>query len=364
MDYDEGRFETAEPKGNRGGLPTAEAMPTWVRSVRRHTDPRAYRSLRHLAIELPSLDGQDGLVTDSAEQAAATSPDPDSAELTVAYADVDGEAAVRANRRWWDAEADGYQDEHGEFLGGGADGRRGADFVWCPEGLREHDAHLLGDPAALRGRTVLEVGCGAAQCGAWLAARGARAVAVDVSSGQLRHARRVRAAAADILAAHGGSLLLVQADALRLPLPDASVDEACSAFGAVPFVTDSAALMREVARVLRPGGRWVFSVTHPMRWCFRDDPGPAGIVVERSYFDRSPYTELDARGVPQYVEQHRTLSDRVHEILAAGLTLVDVLEPEWPDGHEREWGQWSPLRGRLFPGTSIYCTSKPRSDTS
>src|SRR5690349_23010429 len=34
--------------------------------------------------------------------------------------------------------------------------------------------------------------------------------------------------------------------------------------------------MREVARVLRPGGRWVFSVTHPVRWSFPDDPTEAG----------------------------------------------------------------------------------------
>ena len=33
--------------------------------------------------------------------------------------------------------------------------------------------------------------------------------------------------------------------------------------------------MREVARVLRPGGRWVFAVNHPMRWIFPDDPGPS-----------------------------------------------------------------------------------------
>lgn len=45
-------------------------------------------------------------------------------------------------RAWWDADADFYQDEHGEFLGS-------ADFRGCPEGLREADARLLGD---VRGR--------------------------------------------------------------------------------------------------------------------------------------------------------------------------------------------------------------------
>src|SRR5919107_1345304 len=49
----------------------------------------------------------------------------------------------------------------------------------------------------------------------------------------------------------------------------------------------------EVARVLRPGGRWVFSVTHPLRWAFSDDPTREGLTVRRSYFDRRPYVETD-----------------------------------------------------------------------
>jgi SAM-dependent methyltransferase len=141
---------------------------------------------------------------------------------------------------------------------------------------------------------------------------------------------------------------------MRLPVRTASIDIAFTAFGAVPFVDDSAAVMREVYRVLRSGGRWVFSTTHPMRWIFPDDPGPDGLVVAQSYFDRRPYVEFDADGRATYVEHHRTIGDRVRELVAAGFTVLDIVEPEWPDGHEAVWGQWSPLRGRLFPGTAIF----------
>jgi hypothetical protein len=117
--------------------------------------------------------------------------------------------------------------------------------------------------------------------------------------------------------------------------------------------------MREVARVLRPGGRWVFAVTHPIRWIFPDDPGPSGLTVTQSYFDRTPYVEVDDSGRATYVEHHRTAGDFVRQIVGAGLTLVDLIEPEWPDGHTRNWGQWSPLRGKLFPGTAIFSCRKP-----
>ena len=247
----------------------------------------------------------------------------------------------RASRAWWDGYAADYQVEHGDFLGD-------ADFVWGPERLRESEAHLLGE---VSDRDVLEVGCGAAQCSRWLLGQGARPVAFDLSRGQLMEARRINRVT-------GITVPLVQADAGRLPFRDESFDRVCSAYGAVPFVSDSAAVMSEVARVLRPGGRWVFSTTHPFRWCFRDDPGQAGLVVESSYFDRRAYVEQDGRGRATYVEHHRTIGDRVREIVAAGLVVDDIVEPEWPDGHEQAWEQWSPLRGRLMPGTVIYVTSR------
>jgi SAM-dependent methyltransferase len=199
---------------------------------------------------------------------------------------------------------------------------------------------------------VLEVGAGAAQCSRWLARAGARPVALDLSAGQLRHARRLGDAS-------GVAVPLVQADATRLPFPDASFQIACSAFGAVPFVADLGAVLREVARVLRPGGRWVFAVTHPMRWIFPDDPGPLGLTVTQSYFDRTPYVEADDAGRVTYVEHHRTLGDYLRHLVAAGFVLRDLVEPEWPEGHLREWGQWSPLRGRLFPGTAIFVCGRP-----
>jgi SAM-dependent methyltransferase len=237
----------------------------------------------------------------------------------------------RANAAFWDSYAPGYQAEHAAEIAG---------FQWCPEGVTEDAARLLGD---VRGRRVLDVGCGAAQTTRWLAGQGAYAVGFDLAIGQLR------------LATPPAPPLVV-ADAERLPFADASFDVACSAYGALPFVADSAAVMREVARVLRPGGRFVFSVTHPFRWCFPDDD--AALTVTTGYFDRTPYVEQGG-GVATYVEHHRTVGDRVREAVAAGLAVLDVLEPEWPEGHETTYAQWGPGRGRLIPGTAIFVTRRP-----
>ncbi len=255
---------------------------------------------------------------------------------------VDDAETVRANRAWWDGEASGYHAEHGSFLGD-------AEFVWGPEGWTEAELDLVG---VRDGMTVLEIGAGGAQCSRWLAARhDVRVVASDLSAGMLRTARRIDTAG-------GTALPLLQCDGLALPLADGSVDRVFTAYGVIPFVADSAAVLREAFRVLRPGGRFVFSTSHPVRWAFPDLPGPDGLTAIASYFDRTPYVESEA-GIVTYVEHHRTLGDLVRQVVAAGLVLVDLVEPEWPERNTAEWGGWSPLRGRLLPGTAILVTERP-----
>lgn len=248
--------------------------------------------------------------------------------------------SARANRRWWDAAAPAYLAEHGSDLGD-------VDFLWCPEGLREEDARLLGDVA---GRRVVEIGCGSAPCARWLARQGADVVALDLSAGML-------ARAAELNRVTGVAVPLLQADAGALPLGDGAADVVCSAFGGLPFVADAQAVLAEVARVLRPGGRFVASVNHPMRWVFPDSPDPDDLRVTSSYFDRRPYVETDGGGRTVYVEHHRTVGDWARAVVGAGLVLTDLIEPGWTPGRTETWGQWSPERGALVPGTLILvCT--------
>ena len=270
---------------------------------------------------------------------------------------VDHVESAAASRWWWDAEAGAYYAEHHQMLGD-------AELMWGPEGVYESELGLLGD---LRGQDVLEFGAGAAQGSRWCAAQGARAVATDISGAMLRQGRALdpQGSAGSEPASHGSNTprrapSYAQCDARFLPFADASFDVVFSAYGALPFVADSAGLLREAARVLRPGGRLVFSVTHPFRWALPDVPGEAGLTVRSSYFDRSPYVEEDAAGHATYVEHHRTLGDRVREISAAGLVLVDLVEPEWPRDADHEWGGWSRLRGQLVPGTAIFVCRRPR----
>jgi len=114
----------------------------------------------------------------------------------------------------------------------------GMDVGWRRRAVRE--LRLPG------GALVADLACGTGDLCDELLTGGYRAVGFDFSHGMLRNA--------------GTSAPLVEADVLRLPLADGSVDGATCGF-ALRNVTEVTALFAETARVLRPGGRVAFLET-------------------------------------------------------------------------------------------------------
>ncbi|GAB4007370.1 class I SAM-dependent methyltransferase [Nocardioides ultimimeridianus] len=246
-----------------------------------------------------------------------------------------------ANGADWDRYADEYQATHGEYLGD-------IGFLWGPEGLTEAEAGVLGPVAELAGKRVLEVGSGAGQCSRWLRSVGAEAYGLDLSHRQLQHSRRIDESTGVVVPS-------VRGTATALPFADDSFDVVFCAFGALQFVADIDRAVGEAARVLRPGGRFAFSITHPTRWMFPDDPTAEGLLASQSYWDRTPYVEVDDEtGATSYVEHHRTLGDWIDLLAGAGFRITRLLEPQWPEGNDRLWGGWSRERGVLTPGTAIF----------
>jgi len=100
---------------------------------------------------------------------------------------------------------------------------------------------------------VADVGCGPGNSATYLRDAVASVIAVDAARAMLLRARR-----------RDPRLLLVRADAARLPLRDASVD-AVTFHSVLYLLRDRAAVLRETARVLRPGGRAV--ILEPRNAC-------------------------------------------------------------------------------------------------
>jgi SAM-dependent methyltransferase len=157
------------------------------------------------------------------------------------------------NRRGWDSFADWFERELGPELA------RHGGMSWGSFHVPERRLRLLGD---VRGKDVLELGCGAARWSIALARAGAHVVGLDVTPRRLEQARKLlRRARVDVE--------LVEAGAEAIPLPDKSFDVIFCDIGAMSYA-DPFRTVPEAARLLRPGGQLTFSTESPIRMVYQN----------------------------------------------------------------------------------------------
>ena len=172
---------------------------------------------------------------------------------------------------------------------------------------------LAGDVA---GRKVLDAGCGAGPFAAALVERGAQVTGFDASPAMAALARERL----------GPETPVVVAD-LAEPLPYAAGefdDVVCSLV--LHYLEDWSGPLAELRRVLRPGGRLLLSVNHPVI-------RPV-VYPDEDYFAITPYTEDHTFG-EQTVELtfwHRPLSAMTDAFARAGFRVSVISEPPFdPD---------------------------------
>jgi SAM-dependent methyltransferase len=247
---------------------------------------------------------------------------------------------VRHNRAFWDADADDYQEVHGDAL-------TRAPRAWGAYRVPESELQVLG---SVRGCDVLELGCGAAQWSIALAEEGARVVALDVSYGLLTHARR----AAD-------SLPLVQASGEQVPFPDRAFDVVFCDHGALSFC-DPEVIVAECARLLRPGGLLAFCCTHPLLYLTWDDEREQQtrkLQIAYAELGRMPLAEgtidwvLPPAGWIRVLRANGFDVEDLVELCAragASTTYDDFAPPKWARRWPAEW-IWK-ARRRALPDRS------------
>ena len=197
----------------------------------------------------------------------------------------------------------------------------------------------LGDIAGMK---ILDVGCGEGYNTRKFADLGAELIGMDVS-------RLMIAAARDHETEEPRGIEYHQT-----PASDLSVFDDESFDGVVSTMTlmdldDYAESIREISRVLKPGGLFQFSVTHPCtmtrmwRWMYDDDDDEKNGVVVGDYFSLSSnrrggdVDEWYFGGAPRDVRRtarpfriprfFRTLSDYFNTLIDAGFQVEKLVEP-------------------------------------
>jgi len=169
--------------------------------------------------------------------------------------------------------------------------------------------HLVG---AVKGRAVLDLACGDGTLSRWLALHGAHVTGVDRSPGAIEAARKQ-----EQRDPHGISYLTADAEDLYMIDDSSFEDVVCNL--SLGRMENLSAVIGEVARVIRLGGRFVFSVPHP---CFVQLTG-----TPEDSEDRPDYYAEGHRSSSHGPLCHRTLATYINAVAARGFTVRRLAEP-------------------------------------
>jgi len=175
---------------------------------------------------------------------------------------------------------------------------------------------------AMRGLSVLDLGCGYGWFCRWAREQGASSVlGLDVSEKMLDRARSSSAEPA---------ITYAKADLEKLDLPEASFDLAYSSL-AFHYIEDLRGLLENIHRALVPGAQLVFSIEHPI-YMAPQNPGWSIDAQGRKTWPVDSYQREGARITnwlaDDVVKQHRTMGTLLNHLIGAGFTIA----------HVQEWG--------------------------
>lgn len=217
--------------------------------------------------------------------------------------------------------------------------------------VTEEDLQLIGPVA---GKHLLEIGCGGAQCGIAFAKQGAIVTGVDIAAAQLEIAR-------ELAEQNGVSITFHQRDMTDLtPIASESQDIVFSSI-AFHYVDDIVSCFKEVQRVLKTQGLFVFSIEHP----FGAMMDGATLLPYRSYFDTGKVVlglEVSDEVGYAFAENRRRVSDYFSALVGAGFMVEQMIEPDIrpvdpTDPKNHRWGQ-TPQFLEAFPGILIFKSRK------
>jgi SAM-dependent methyltransferase len=184
------------------------------------------------------------------------------------------------------------------------------------------------------GRRTVDIGCGEGRFTRCLKELGHDVVGVDPSRSLIAAAREL-----------DPSMDIRLADAASLPLDDASADLAI-AFMSLHDISPMPAAVREVARVLEPGGRLCVAIVHPINSSgrFETMDADAPFVIKGEYLGTFSYSDTVERdGLSMtFHSQHRPIESYFLALEEAGLLVEALREPRVPDhavssGRGRRW---------------------------
>jgi len=204
-------------------------------------------------------------------------------------------------KKWWEDNSKTFQEESKVPIG----------ITYGPAVPTENKLKLIGN---LKGKNVLEIGCGGAQCGIGFAKRGANVIGIDLSKEQLKYAK-------SLIEKNKVKIKLLQGDMVNLHQIKSNSQDIVFSSWALFYISDLKKCFKGVYRVLKKKGIFVFSTSHPF-WKIIDSKT---LRIKKCYYKNGRY-ETCYKGT--YVSYHHLISELVNNLISAGFILERIEEPD------------------------------------
>lgn len=239
---------------------------------------------------------------------------------------------VQRNRELWDA-------SYSTWFGSLARDQWAAEPHWGLFAIPQTDLPVL--PDELAGLDTIELGCGTAYVSAWIARGGGRPVGIDNSERQL-------ATAAAMQKEFGLSFPLLHGNAEAVPRPAASFDLAISEHGAASWC-DPYRWIPEAARLLRPGGEFVFMRNSTLLTLCQPPEGPAGAELLHQQFGMNAIDNGDGG-----VNFQLPTGPMIRLLRESGFVLEDLIEVQAPPNATTPYDYADPAWARQWPAEEVW----------
>lgn len=225
---------------------------------------------------------------------------------------------------------------------------------FCPS---EKEINLL-DIKKIKNKRILELGCGGGQCSVFLSKNGAKCSGIDISVNQIQYAAKLAKKEKVNIAYRVGSgedLGFFKDNEFNIVL----------AVFSMQYIKNLKKCLNEVRRVLKNGGKFIFSLDHP----FYSVVSPKTMKVENNYNYDGPNETVKTSNIikkekwrngnaQKFIFYFRKISDIYKGLVESGLRVEEIIEPVSHNGNDPWKKVYSKKLSKYIPSTIIFVAKK------
>ncbi|MBU3905258.1 MAG: methyltransferase domain-containing protein [Nanoarchaeota archaeon] len=240
--------------------------------------------------------------------------------------------------KWWNDNASGFQ----------RDAKISTKTInWGVHTPYDNKLKLLTN---VKGKKIIEVGCGGGQISIFLAKKGANCTGIDLSEKELDYAKNL----AKIEKVNVNFLKGSFQDLSRFKKNSFDIAVSSWAFQYSPNLNK---LFKEVYKIIKPNGIFIFSMPHP----FYEIMDSKTHKIKYSYFKTGRYENIDVwqdGSKHKFVGFHVKVSDIYNALIDAGFYVEKIIEPVSLKDGSVKWEDFPKELSKLIGPSIIFKTRK------